>query len=54
MATFLAKIKVFEGKEAEFEETARMMYTNTPPYSLAQCRHDAYQYTTIFPRIVQV
>ena len=29
MATFLAKIKVFEGKEAEFEETARMMYTNT-------------------------
>ena len=29
MATFLAKIKIFEGKEAEFEETARMMYEAT-------------------------
>ena len=29
MATFLAKIKIFEGKEAEFEETARMMFRET-------------------------
>lgn len=29
MATFLAKIKIFEGKEAAFEETARMMYRET-------------------------
>ena len=29
MATFLAKIKIFEGKEAEFEEVARMMFEAT-------------------------
>ncbi len=29
MATFLAKIKIFEGKEADFEEVARMMYEAT-------------------------
>ena len=29
MATFLAKITIFEGKEAEFEEVARMMYEAT-------------------------
>ncbi len=29
MATFLAKIKIYEGKEAEFEEVARMMYEAT-------------------------
>ncbi len=29
MATFLAKIKIYEGKEAEFEEVARMMFEAT-------------------------
>ena len=29
MATFLAKIKIFEGKEAEFEEVSRMMFEAT-------------------------
>lgn len=29
MATFLAKIKIYEGKEAEFEDVARMMYEAT-------------------------
>lgn len=29
MATFLAKIKIFEGKEAEFEDVALMMYEAT-------------------------
>lgn len=29
MATFLAKIKIREGKEAAFEETARMMFEAT-------------------------
>jgi len=29
MATFLAKITIYEGKEAEFEDVARMMYEAT-------------------------
>ena len=29
MSTFLAKIKIVAGKEAEFEETARMMFRET-------------------------
>ena len=29
MATFIAKIKIFAGKEAEFEEVARMMFKQT-------------------------
>ena len=29
MATFIAKIKIFEGKEAEFEEVAKMMFRET-------------------------
>ena len=40
MATFVAKIKIYEGKEAEFEDVARMMYeaTNREP----GCRRYAY------------
>jgi len=29
LATFLAKITIYEGKEAEFEDVARMMYAAT-------------------------
>lgn len=41
MATFLAKIKIFEGKEAEFEETARMMFRETHKNE-PECRRYEY------------
>lgn len=41
MATFLAKIKIFEGKEAEFEETARMMFRETHKHE-PHCRRYEY------------
>lgn len=41
MATFLAKIKIFEGKESAFEETARMMFRETHANEPA-CRRYEY------------
>ena len=41
MATFLAKIKIYEGKEAEFEEVARMMFEATHRLE-PQCRRYEY------------
>lgn len=41
MATFLAKILIREGKEAAFEETARMMYEATHTHE-PNCRRYEY------------
>jgi quinol monooxygenase YgiN len=41
MATFLAKIKVREGKEAEFEEIAKMMFRETHAHE-PTCRRYEY------------
>lgn len=41
MATFLAKIKIFAGKEAEFEATAKQMYEATHANEPA-CRRYEY------------
>ena len=41
MATFLAKITIFEGKEAAFEETARMMWEATHAHE-PNCRRYEY------------
>ena len=41
MATFLAKIKVFEGKEAAFEEVARNMFRDTHAHE-PTCRRYEY------------
>ncbi len=43
MATFLAKIKVFEGKEAEFEEIARMMFRETHAHEQACKRYEYWR-----------
>ena len=43
MATFIAKIKIFEGKEAEFEEVAKMMYRETHTHEPTCLRYEYWR-----------
>lgn len=43
MATFIAKIKIFEGQEAAFEEVAKMMYRETHAHEPTCLRYEYWR-----------